>query len=82
MVMLSALLLSLALITPGELRAVADTGKAPKRPPAAAPATAKRPPSKAPAVVTRGKPAPAPKSLGEPQLKRRKPPALDFRITN
>ncbi len=78
MVMLSALLLSLALITPGEIRVVADTGKAPKRP-AAAPATAKRPPSKAPAVVPRGKPAPTPKSLGEPQLKRRKPPELGLR---
>jgi hypothetical protein len=38
----------------------------------------RRPPSPPP-QAGKGKPAPAPQPTGDPQLKRRKPPALDFR---
>lgn len=65
--MLLPLFLILSLIRPADLRAIADTVKAPKPPPLA-PST------------SRGKPAPPPKGkpVGEPQLKRRKPPGVDF----
>ena len=65
--MLLPLLLILTLVRPADLRAIADTVKAPKPPPLA-PST------------PRGKPAPPLKGkpVGEPQLKRRKPPGLNF----
>ena len=72
---LATLLLSLALASPTEIRAVSDTVRAPKPPPLA-PTTQRRKPEPPPLV----KPAPRPKGkpVGEPQLKRRKPPGLDF----
>lgn len=65
---LSLLLLTLALASPGDFRATADTVKV--RPPAAS----KSPPALAPSNP-RAKPAPPKgKPVGEPQLTRRKPP--------
>jgi hypothetical protein len=63
---LALLLLSLTLPSPADLRAVTDTSKAPPKPLPMAPST------------QRGKPVPPPKPVGEPKLKRRKPPGLDL----
>ena len=64
---LTSLFLALSLAAPGPSRALADTTKAAKRPPAV--------PAAKPAA-DRGKPlVPRPRPTGEPQLKRRKPPA-------
>ena len=63
---LSTLLLVLTLSAPTPPRVAADTAKAPKPPPLQPTLKGKAPP--------KGKP------LGEPQLKRRKPPELGFRI--
>ncbi|HTL04620.1 MAG TPA: hypothetical protein VL241_02655 [Gemmatimonadales bacterium] len=65
----AALLLALALSSPADIRALPDTARAPKPPPLA--------PS-----VDRRKPQPPPKGkpVGEPQLKRRKPPTELIRI--
>jgi hypothetical protein len=73
---LATLFLSLALAAPTEIRAVSDTVRAPK-PPALRPTTERRKPAP---TMERRKPAPPPrgKPVGEPQLKRRKPPGLDF----
>jgi len=64
---LATLLLALALASPAEIRALPDTVKAPKPPPLAP-------------TMERRKPLPPPKGkpVGEPQLKRRKPPGLDI----
>jgi hypothetical protein len=65
---LTSLLLALSLATPGPGPASADTTKTAKRPPAM--------PAARPATADRGKPlTPRPQPTGEPQLKRRKPPA-------
>ena len=66
---MTGVLLALSLLLPGrpDFRAVADTGKAKKPPaPSLAPTTEK------PKVPGKAKP------VGEPQLKRRKPPALNL----
>ncbi len=61
---LSMLLLSLALVSPAEIRALPDTARAPKPPPLVP-------------TMERRKPAPPKgKPVGEPQLKRRKPPGF------
>jgi hypothetical protein len=66
--LLTSLLLALSVAAPGPSRALADTTKASKRPPAM--------PAARPPTADRGKPlTPRPKPTGEPQLKRRKPPA-------
>jgi hypothetical protein len=61
------LALSLLFASPADVRIAADTVRAPKPPPLAP-------------TAGRGKPAPPlkPKPVGEPQLKRRKPPGVDF----
>ena len=61
------LALTLAFASPIDVRALADTVKAPKPPPLAP-------------TMGRGKPTPPSKGkpVGEPQLKRRKPPGLGF----
>jgi hypothetical protein len=65
---LTSLLLALSLAAPGHGRAPADTTKSSRRPPAG--------PVARPPTADRGKPlTPRPKPTGEPQLKRRKPPA-------
>ncbi len=65
---LTSMLLALSLATSGPGPASADTTKAPKRPPAV--------PAAKPPIADRGKPlTPRPQPTGEPQLKRRKPPA-------
>lgn len=70
------LALTLALAVPAEVQSVADTVKAPK-PPTLAPSSGRGKPA-APSIG-RGKPAPSKgKPVGEPQLKRRKPPRLDL----
>ncbi|HEV8599652.1 MAG TPA: hypothetical protein VGQ69_09860 [Gemmatimonadales bacterium] len=59
------LFLTLVITGPADVQAVADTVRAPKPPPLAP-------------TVGRGKPIPTTKGkpVGEPQLKRRKPPRL------
>jgi hypothetical protein len=65
---LTSLLLALSLAAPGHSLVPADTTKASKRPPAV--------PAARPPTADRGKPlTPRPRPTGEPQLKRRKPPA-------
>lgn len=66
---LSTLLLVLTLAAPARLPAVADTVRAPK-------------PRSLTPTIERRKPEPTPKGkpVGEPQLKRRKPPSLHFRL--
>jgi len=71
--LLTQILLTLSLWSPAEIRAVADTGKAPPKPPPLAPTNPKGPSG------DKGKPAPPKgKPVGEPELKRRKPPSLHF----
>jgi hypothetical protein len=66
---MTSILLALALSFggPADIRAVPDTARAPKPPPLAPTAGRGKP-----ALPSKGKP------VGEPQLKRRKPPGLDF----
>jgi hypothetical protein len=77
----SFLLLSLILHSPADLRTAADTARGPKTPPSAPAAQRGKP-----ALQPKGAPAPklAPKGrpAGEPELKRRKPPAVDFRVVH
>ncbi|HEV8149363.1 MAG TPA: hypothetical protein VGP61_04185 [Gemmatimonadales bacterium] len=74
----SFLLLTLALHTPADLRAVSDTARA-RKPPASSPSAERgkpAPPPKAPTLAPKGKPP------GEPELRRRKPPAVDFKLVH
>jgi hypothetical protein len=76
---LSTLLLTLTLAAPANLPAVADTIRAPK-PQSLAPTIERRKPEPRAPTIERRKPQPPPKGkpVGEPQLKRRKPPPLDL----
>lgn len=71
---LAPLLLAWSLLAPPDVRAVADTGKAAPPKPLVQPKPAPTPPT-----IEKGKPAPKPKPVGEPELKRRKPPATASR---
>ena len=68
--LLSTVLLALSLYSPADLRVVADTVRPPKPPPTTPRAARGKP------ATERAKPALAPKAkpVGEPRLKRRKPP--------